>query len=69
MKQGGATAAPAVKSGSVGMGTLTGSVGVVKTDGAKSGGAGGFGKGGDWEGVGMLVLGGWVCGIGFGLLL
>lgn len=56
MAAGGAASATPVKSGAVGMGTLTGKVGVVNTKDAKNG-AGGRDGGGGGGGVGVEVLG------------
>lgn len=57
---GGAASATPVKSGAIGMGTLTGKVGVVNTKDAKSGGNKGRGGG---EVLGVLgVVGAWVLG-------
>ena len=60
---GGAASATPVKSGAIGMGTLTGKVGVVNTKDAKNGAAKGNG-GGVGVGVEVLgVLGCWVLGV------
>ena len=66
-----------MKSGAIGMGTLTGTVGVVKTKDAKSGAVGGYGDGGllgveIWGGIlvcwalGVVVGGGGLLGGGVG---
>ena len=70
---GGAASATAVKSGAVGMGTLTGKVGVVNTKDAKKNGAGGVGVGVEvlgilacWVVAGAVGDGGWLLGFGVG---
>ena len=56
---GGGGSPPSVMSGSIGLGTLTGKVGVVKTGSAKSAAAAGGGRGLLlWEGG--VMLGWWV---------
>ena len=61
----GAGAAPAVQTGTIGLGTLTGKIGVVKTDDAKSEALiGREGSGVRWSILG--VVGGWVVAMGTG---
>ena len=58
---GGGSGAPSVMSGSIGLGTLTGEVGVVKTADAK-GGAVRRGGGEGWLGMSLVVGGGLLVG-------
>ena len=74
----GSSAPPSVQSGSIGLGTLTGQVGVVKTSEAKNGAAAAPAGGGHWVvwglgevlalilGIGLAGFGGGV--LGFGML-
>ena len=63
---GGAASATPVKSGAIGMGTLTGAVGVVNPKDAKSGAEGARGVGMGMGGGFAVLVGCWVVGVGVG---